>query len=179
MDRNIVYPGSIPLDTDILYPNRNAMVGIAALTAATLGRNMVVDGLACTPSAPASLTVNVAPGSITQLSTVDATAFGSLAADITDQIIKTGINLQTTSFTLAAPASSGQSINYLIEATFSETDTNPVVLPYVNAANPSQPYSGPGNSGTAQNTQRIQRVQLQGYARCGSFRGHTDNASGG
>ncbi len=76
MDRNIVM-ASIPLDTDILHPNRNAMVGIAALTAATLGSNMVVDGLACTPSAPASLTVNVAPGSITQLSTVDATAFGS------------------------------------------------------------------------------------------------------
>ena len=161
MDRNIVYPGSIPLDTDILYPNRNAMIGIAALTAATLGSGVVVDGLACTPSSPASLTVNIAPGSITQFSTVDATAYGSLAADITDQIVKTGINLQATNFTLSAPASSGQAINYLIEAAFSETDTNPVVLPYVNAANPSQPYSGPGNSGTAQNTQRIQRVQLQ------------------
>ena len=161
MDRNIVYPGSIPLDTDILYPNRNAMVGIAALTAAALGSNTVVDGLACTPSSPASLTVNIGPGSITQLTAVDATAFGSLAADVTDQIVKTGINLQATRFTLAAPANSGQSINYLIEAAFSETDTDALVLPYVNAANTSQPYSGPGNSGTAQNTQRIQRVQLQ------------------
>ena len=44
MDRNIVYPGSIPLDTDILYPNRNAMVGIAALTAATLGSIVVATG---------------------------------------------------------------------------------------------------------------------------------------
>jgi hypothetical protein len=161
MDRNIVYPGSIPLDTDILYPNRNAMVGIAALTAATLGSNMVVDGLACSPTSPASLTVVVGSGSITQLSTVDATAYGSLAADVADQIVKTGINLQATNFTLSAPANSGQSINYLIEAAFSETDTDPVVLPYVNAANPSQPYSGPNNAGTAQNTQRVQRVQLQ------------------
>jgi hypothetical protein len=161
MDRNIVYPGSIPLDTDILFPNRNAMVGIAALTAATLGSKVVVDGLACTPTSPASLTVTIAPGSITQISPLDATAYGSLAADVTDQIVKTGINLQVTSFTLAAPASSGQSINYLIEATFSETDTDPMVLPYVNAANPSQAFSGPNNSGTAQNTQRIQRVQLQ------------------
>jgi hypothetical protein len=161
MDRNIVYPGSIPLDTDILYPNRNAMVGIAALTAAVLGSNGVVDGLACTPTTPASLTVNIGPGSITQLSPVDATAYGSLAADVTDQIVKTGINLQATSFTLGAPANSGQSINYLIEAAFSETDTDPVVLPYVNAANPAQPFSGPNNAGTAQNTLRIQRVQLQ------------------
>jgi hypothetical protein len=161
MDRNIVYPGSIPLDTDILYPNRNAMVGIAALTAAAFGSNTVVDGLACTPSSPASLTVSIGPGSITQLTTVDATAFGSLAADVTDQIVKTGINLQATRFALGAPVNSGQSINYLIEAAFSETDADGVVLPYVNAANTSQPFSGPGNSGTAQNTQRIQRVQLQ------------------
>jgi hypothetical protein len=161
MDRNIVYPASIPLDTDILYPNRNAMIGIAALTAAVLGSATVVDGLACLPSSPASLTVSIGPGSITQLCDVDATSYGSMAADVTDQIVKTGINLQATSFTLAAPASSGQSVNYLIEAAFSETDTDPVVLPYVNAANPAQAYSGPGNSGAAQNTQRIQRVQLQ------------------
>jgi hypothetical protein len=161
MDRNIVYPGSIPLDTDILWPNRNAMVGIAALTAAALGSNTVVDGLACTPTSPASLAVVVAPGSITQLSAVDANAYGSLAADTADQIVKTGVNLQATSFTLALPTVSGQSINYLIEAAFGETDTNAVVLPYVNAANTSQAYSGPNNSGTAQNTMRTQRVQLQ------------------
>ncbi|MDE8348946.1 MAG: hypothetical protein POG74_05600 [Acidocella sp.] len=161
MDRNIVYPGSIPLDTDILGLNRNAMVGIGALTAAVLGNGVVADGLACTPTSPASMTVNVAPGSITQLVPLDASAYGSLAADTSDQIVKTGITLQTTSFTFAVPGTSGQSIIYLIEATFSEADTSPVVLPYVNAANPSQPYSGPSNSGTAQNTQRIARVQLQ------------------
>jgi hypothetical protein len=161
MDRNIVYPGSIPLDTDILNLNRNAMTGIGALTAAALGSGVIVDGLACSATAPASLTVNVAPGSITQLAALDSNAYGSLAADTTDQLVKTGINLQPTSFTLTPPTVSGDSINYLIEAAFSETDTDAVVLPYVNAANPSQPYSGPGNSGTAQNTQRIARVQLQ------------------
>ncbi len=161
MDRNIVYPGSIPQDSDILYPNRNAMIGIAALTAAALGTGVVVDGLACTQATPASLTVVVGPGSITQLSSLDATAYGSLPADVTDQIVKTGINLQAVNFVLGAPASSGQAINYLIEAAFSETDTDPVVLPYVNAANPSQAFSGPNNAGTAQNTQRVQRVQLQ------------------
>jgi hypothetical protein len=161
MDRNIVYPGSIPLDTDILGLNRNAMTGIAAITQAVLGSGVVVDGLACTPTVPASLSVQVAPGSITQLSPLDASAYGSLAADTVDQIVKTGINLQVTSFTLAAPAVAGNAVNYLIEAAFSETDTTPVVLPYVNAANPSLPYSGPNNSGSAQNTRRIQRVQLQ------------------
>ncbi|HQT63921.1 MAG: hypothetical protein B7Z75_03935 [Acidocella sp. 20-57-95] len=161
MDRNIVYPGSIPLDTDILALNRNAMVGIGALTAAVLGNVVVADGLACMPTSPTSLTVNIGPGSITQLSSLDATAYGSLPADLADQIVKTGINLQSTSFTLSAPVTSGQSVNYLIEAAFSETDGSPFVLPYVNTTSPAQPYSGPSNSGTAQNTQRLQRVQLQ------------------
>ncbi len=161
MDRNIVYPGSIPLDTDILYPNLNAMVGIAALTVATLGTNVVADGLACTPAVPASLSVTIAPGSITQLAPIDTTPYGSLSAQPVSEIVKTGINLQPTSFSLTAPVSSGQSINYLIEATFAESDSTPIILPYVNAANPALTFSGPANSGTAQNTQRIQRVQLQ------------------
>ncbi|MDE8345610.1 MAG: hypothetical protein POH28_05465 [Acidocella sp.] len=157
----MVYPGSIPLDTDILNPNRNAMVAVAALTAAVLGLETVVDGLGCAPSVPASLSVTVGPGSITLLTALDATAYGALAADVADQIVKTGINLATTSFALAAPVSSGQSVSYLIEAAFLESDSAPVVLPYVNAANTSQPFSGPNNAGTAQNTMRTQRVQLQ------------------
>ncbi len=28
MDRNIVYPGAIPLDTDLLSVNRNAMIAL-------------------------------------------------------------------------------------------------------------------------------------------------------
>jgi len=161
MDRNIVYPGSIPLDTDVLSVNRNAMVGLGALLRATLGTAPVVDGLACTPTAPASMQVLVGPGSITGLSVVDTLQYGSLAADPTDALVKMGINLEPTSFTLTAPTASGQAVNYLIEASFQESDASPVVLPYYNAANPAQPYSGPGNAGTAQNTQRIQRVQFQ------------------
>lgn len=161
MDRNLVYPGSIPLDTDLLAVNRNTMIGLGFLAQAVLGTGPVVDGFACTPTAPASLTVNVGPGSITQMSVVDATAFGSLAADSADPLVKMGINVAPVSFTLVAPSVSGQSVNCLIEAAFLETDANPVVLPYYNAANPAQPFSGPANAGMAQNTQRLQRAQLQ------------------
>jgi hypothetical protein len=35
------------------------------------------------------------------------------------------------------------------------------VLPYYNSANPSQPYSGPGNSGAAQNTRRLGVVDVR------------------
>jgi hypothetical protein len=161
MDRQIVYPASIPLDTDFLTQNRSAMVALGALAQAVLGTATIVDGLTCVPTSPTSLSVTVGAGSITQFGPVDPLAYGSLVADTTDQIVKMGVNLQPATFTLSAPTTPGESVIYLIEASFSEADATPVVLPYVNAANPAQPYSGPNNSGTAQNTQRIERVQLQ------------------
>ena len=161
MDRNIVYPGSIPLDTDLLSSNRNAMVALGALMRAVLGTATVVDGLAVAPTVPASMVVAVGPGSITQLATLDAASYGALAADTASALVKMGVNLAASGFTLAAPTTSGQSITSLIEASFQEADIDPVVLPYYNAANPAMPYLGPGNAGTAQNTRRVQRVQLQ------------------
>jgi len=161
MDRNIVYPGSIPLDTDLLSANRNAMIALGYLAQAVLGTSPAVDGLACAPTVPPSLTVTIGPGTICQLSVIDGLPYGSLPADTTDPLLKMGINIEPTSFTLTAPTASGQSANYLIEAAFQESDVNPIVLPYYNAASPSQPYSGPANSGTSQNTLRTQTVQLQ------------------
>ena len=161
MDRSLVYPGGIPLDTDLLSTNRNAMTALGYLAQAVLGTSTVVDGLACTPTAPASLNVTVGPGSITAFSVVDTLAYGSLPADTADPLVKMGINLAPTSFTLGPPVTSGRSVNFLIQAALLESDANPVVLPYYNAANPAQPYGGPTNSGVAQNTNRIQRVQLQ------------------
>ena len=161
MDRQIVYPAAIPLDTDILSIQRNTMVALGFLAQAAIGSSTVVDGLACTPTTVPSMSVNVGPGSIFTLSTVDATAFGSLAADNTDALVKVGVNLAATAFTMTAPGTTGQSINYLIEAAFVEADGTPVALPYYNASNPAVPYSGPSNSGATQNTQRLQRVGLQ------------------
>lgn len=161
MDRQIVYPGAIPLDTDLLSVQRNIMIALGALAQACLGTNTVVDGLGCVPTVPASLTVNVGPGSISQLTVMDALAFGSLQADLGDPLLKMGINIASTPFALTAPTTSGQSANFLIQACLLESDISPVVLPYYNAVNPGQPYSGPAGSGGAQNTQRIQRVQLQ------------------
>jgi hypothetical protein len=161
MDRNIVYPGAIPLDTDILAINRNTMVALGFFMAATLGTNIVADGLDCTPTVPASMSVQIGPGSMTQLSVVDATSYGSLGVDTSDALLKMGINLSSQSFNLQTPTDSGNSINYLVEACFQESDQDSIVLPYYNASNPSQPYSGPTNSGSAQATMRVQSVQLQ------------------
>lgn len=161
MDRNIVYPGAIPLDTDLLSINRNTMIALGFLMRATLGTGIVVDGLACTPTVPSSMSVQVLPGSLAQMSVVDATPYGSLGADTTDPLVKMGINLVPQYFDLQAPVNSGYAVNYLIEACLQESDQDLVVLPYYNAANPSQPYSGPANSGLPQATLRSQSVQLQ------------------
>nr|WP_294511677.1 hypothetical protein [uncultured Rhodopila sp.] len=161
MDRNIVYPSAIPLDTDLLSVNKNAMIGLGFLAQAVLGTSTVVDGLVCQPTTPASMSVVIGPGSITQFGPVDSLPYGSIPSDTADSLVKMGINVGPTTFLLAAPSSVGQSINYLIEAAFLEADANPTVLPYYNASNPAQSYSGPSNSGTPQNTARTQRVQLQ------------------
>ena len=125
------------------------MIGLGFLARAILGTNTVADGLQCQPTSPASMNVVVGPGSITQMGPIDLLAYGSIAADTTDQIVKMGINITPTTFSLTAPSSVGQSINYLIEAAFQEVDGTPIVLPYYNASNPAQSFSGPGNSGAA------------------------------
>jgi hypothetical protein len=154
MDRQIVYPGAIPLETDLLNTNKNAMVGLSKLAAAILGTATMLNGFAVTPTGPASLQVYCAPGEIYTLSNIDGTAYSSLAADTTHQILKQGISLDQVTLNCPAPATAGQSINYLIEIAYQDSDANAVVLPYYNASNPSQAYSGPANAGTAQNTVR-------------------------
>lgn len=156
----MVYPGSIPQDLDILLPQQNTEVSIGYALQALVGQTTAVDGLVLSPTTPASLTVTVGPGSIMSLGVIDGTSYGSLAANLAP-VVKQGVNTTATSFTLTVPPTSGQSLNYLIQAQILESDQVPVVLPYYNAANPSQPYTGPNNAGTSQNTQRNTRVQLQ------------------
>ncbi len=164
MDRIIVYPGALPLDTDMLNVQRNAMISDGLLAQAMLGTGTAVVGLACAPTSPASMAVNIGPGMISSMQTVDATAFGSLPADTADSLVKVGINLTTTLSsslgTITAPATSGQSQVYLISVGFTEADSGSTVLSYYDAANPSVAYSGPANSGAPQNTQRTQRAAL-------------------
>lgn len=154
MDRQIIYPGQIPLETDLLNTNRNTMVAMAKLAKAMFGTGTMVNGLSVGPSSPAALTVQVGAGEIYSLQNLDGTAYSSLAADTTHQIMKQGIALDAVTLGCAAPGTAGFSINYLIQATFQETDGTPVVLPYYNASNPSQAYSGPNNTGASSNTVR-------------------------
>lgn len=161
MDRNIVYPGSIPLDTDLLNAQKSTMIALGFLMHATFGSGTYFDGLPCTQTTVPSMSIQIGAGSVMSVSTVDNTAFGSLPPDVADPLIKMGINLATTTLLLTAPTTTGYSINYLVEGAFQETDQTPLVLPYYNSTMPSVPFSGPANTGAAQNTQRLQRVNIQ------------------
>ncbi|HEY1857591.1 hypothetical protein [Acidocella sp.] len=166
MDRIITYPGALPKSADFLNVQRNAMISDGAILQAVFGSSAVASGFTCSPLAVPGMGVQVSAGALTQYTIVDATAYGELAADLTEFIVKQGVNLDPTTLSVAAPPTAGQSIAYLIEGAFAETDGTPVVLPYVNAANPSQPYAGPTNSGAAQNTTRDETVTL--VAKAGS-----------
>lgn len=154
MDRQIVYPGQIPLETDLLNTNRFAMTGLAKLAAAILGENTCLFGLNCTPGSPPTMSVSIEEGQIYSLQGIDGAAYSSLPADTTNRIVKQGLLMAPMTFTLKAPVTAGQSINYLIQVAYSDVDSGPTILPYYNAANPAIAYSGPDNAGIAQSTIR-------------------------
>jgi hypothetical protein len=160
MHRQIVYPGQIPLETDILSTNKDAYQALAKLAQALFGNNTVVNGLSAGATSPASLAVLVQPGEIYSLQTMDTSAYSTLGTDAS-QVLKQGIITTTTTLSTPAPGTAGQSINYLVEVGFVESDANSVVLPYYNASNPDVAWSGPSNSGTAQFTQRQDLCQVQ------------------
>jgi hypothetical protein len=160
LDRTIIYSGSVPLETDLLNTNRNTLTAIAELCQDIFGTSTVFTGLGCVPAIPAALTVTINPGRVYSLQNRDTLAYSSLPVDTVNQIVKQGIMLTAQSLACAAPGTVGFSVNYLISASFVEQDITPVVLPYYNAANPAQAFSGPGNTGTSQNTTRQDTVQL-------------------
>ena len=171
MDRQIVYPGSIPLDTDLLNVQRHMVTALGALAGCIMGSGPVADGFSCVPSA-AAYGIRVGPGSLSSPFATDQLPFGSLPADAT-YLLRTGVNLTNTELQLQPPSDGGHVLCWLVQGTLVEFDSGPLALPYWNAANPSIPFSGPGNSGAAQNTQRLLRVELSckpgGPAPPGSF----------
>lgn len=158
MDRVTVWPGAIALETDLLNAQRNTMVALGFLIKDLLGASTVVAGLACTPGS--GLNVSIAAGRIYSLQNLDSTAYSSLPADTTHQIMKQGILMDATTLSVPAPTTSGDSINYLIEAAYEDSDTGNTILDYYNAANPTQPYTGPNNTGQAQSTVRQGLISL-------------------
>ena len=153
MDRVTFYPNEILTDTELLQMQVDALSGLGWLIQGVMGTNTLVDGLACTQTGPASLQVQVAPGAIYYQEATDATAYGSLGTN-SNLVMKQGLSLGTTTLTLTAPTTSGQSVNYLVQVAYSDVDANNQVLSYFNSANPTVPFTGPGNTGASQPTTR-------------------------
>jgi hypothetical protein len=159
MDRGFVYQGEIPLDTDVLQANLRPYISIAKLSDAVLGKTQILNNFACTPTSPATMTVNVGYGEIYSLQNVDTSSYGSISSN-SNQIVKQGITFNTTNLSCPAPVGSGTSINYLIEISFTETDIGSTVLSYYNSSNINAPLSGPGGNGQPQNTIRQDGVTI-------------------
>lgn len=156
MDRQIVYPGSIPLDTDLLSVQRNALLALGSLASTVLGSSPIVDGLACSP-ASSGYAVSIGPGTLSISMQLDATAYGSLPADASS-ILKMGVNTGVIPLQLGTTPDQSTVLCWLVQAALVEQDDQALALQYWNAANPTVPFSGPGNSGSAQYTRR--RTQL-------------------
>lgn len=167
MDRPIVYSSEVPRSVDHLNGWKMAMVGAGRFMLDMLGTGTLVGGLPCTQTSVASLGVLVGPGAIYAVEPIDATAYSVIPADTANTIIKQGL-LLAPGVTLATPSpiATGQSINYLVQAEYQDSDTSPVVLAYFNSANPFSPYSGPNNNGSSQPTVRsgVCTVQIKAGA---------------
>ena len=159
-ERVIVYSGQVPLETDILRTNKNMMISISKLAASLFGSSTIINGLSCAPSSPADLNVVISPGEMYSLANIDGTPYSSLSADTTHTILKQGVLLDNTTLAITPPTTAGFSINYLVQFAFQEVDTDSITLAYYNASNPSQAWSGPGGSGTAQNTTRSGTISI-------------------
>ncbi len=156
MDRQIVYPGSIPLDTDLLSIQRNTLSALGALTQTFLGSAPIADGLLCSP-ATSGYGVAIGPGTLSMSVGLDQTAFGSLPS-AGNTVVKTGVVVTPITIPLQTTSDQSMILSWLIQATLTEVDDQPLTLQYWNSASPTIPFSGPNNSGSAQNTRR--RTQL-------------------
>lgn len=159
MDRVIVYPSQLPAAEDFLATQREAMRSIGLLISAVTGNATIVEGMDALPTAPAGMAVRLTSGHMFTLAASDGSPFGVLPAE-PGAMMKDATFWDST-FPIAAPTGQGEEVVYLIQAAFTEQDAVPSVLDYYNAANPSQPWSGPGNSGQPQFRRRQTRVAVQ------------------
>jgi hypothetical protein len=147
------------MDTDLLSTNKNVLVALGHMLQDMIGTSTLFSGLGCVPTSPAGMTVNVNPGRAYSYQVTDAGAYSSLLAD-SRMLVKQGILLDAVNFSCPAPTTAGFSINYLVQGAFQEVDAGAQVLPFYNAAQPSQAYSGPNGTGASSNTYRDNTVQL-------------------
>jgi len=143
--RATVFTNQVPYDTDILRTNAYNMASSAALAKAIIGAGIgnstTVSGLACVPTIPAGLKVQVNPGFMFSLENYDSTPYGSLPADTNadHRLYKTAFNWDPVILDVTAPPTAGNTWIYLVEGIFNTEDVNNISRPYFNSADPTSP----------------------------------------
>lgn len=147
-DRVTNYVYQTPLTADDLLRQRDFdLIALGKLVADLLGTSTMASGLAATAVSSTTIpTVELGDGSVYELGTLDPTAYGSLtqtAFPSTANVMKQGLLLASrgdvNQFQLAAPTTAGDSVIYLIEAQYSDFDTNIQTITLYNVSNPSNP----------------------------------------
>lgn len=167
MDRPVIYSEEQGRTFDVLSGWREALIAICQLEADLSGSLIgQLAGLAGTPTSPATLTINLAAGSVYQQSVVDGTTYGALPSD-TQVIQQQGIAAAQQVTLTTSALSAGQSQWVLIEAQFAQVDEiapgDPTagLLLYYNSLNPAQPLQGPGGNGQVQPTVRLGTISIR------------------
>lgn len=145
MDKRTVYTGELVQSPDILQLQQNVEIALAFISDAVIGHNGEVRGLNIGPTSPVSASVQMAAGSMYQLTEADATPWSDLGTDthteVYQAIQRDPINLPTV---YGAPSNPNQQIVYTLQGEIVQQDQNPTLLPFFDSANPTQPVYGAG-----------------------------------
>jgi len=136
MNRQIVYPNELLLDTDYGYQVLNSYIASSKIIEAVFGSTQQFTGLACVPTAPASLNVLIQPGQIFKLAAIDTSAYGSIPANPIE-IVKQAIMLENLQIALTPPVTASYEIKYLIQGTLQEEDAAAAPRESFNDAEPT------------------------------------------
>ena len=148
MDRVQNYNLQTPLTADDLNKERDyTAIALGKIVSALLGQGTVVSDLAATAVASTTVpTVQLFDGQLYELATLDPTAFGSLPVGSfpsTANVMKQGLLLASrgdvNTFELTPPGTSGESIIYLLEAQYSDLDTDIQTITFYNVSDPTNP----------------------------------------
>lgn len=139
---------------DFLQAQQYAMQALGLLALDLLGTTTCASGLSCGPTSPASMNVTIQPGRIYQLENLEQSAWGQYMAagglpadtNANHDILKQGILMDPATLTATAPVTVGYSQNFLVEATYQDSDTNSTTVNLYNVSNPTVPLTATINT---------------------------------
>lgn len=151
--RQTLWVGELPQSAVTMQQMRDSSKSLFQFIADAMGStNAAFSGLAATPGT--GLTIDIGAGALYQFNEIDPTTWSSLAADTSSWLLQ-GLSVAQVLSGFAAPATSGDSVNYLIEAQIAVTDSPAVNLPFTNGANP------PATVQEAQSPSRVNVINFQ------------------